>query len=207
MYTQTQFGRSFVFGRSDWEYVFNTFSFAYAIGYHFIETSSGSMNGNFLGLGADYACNESIRVDATKSGGLLITNGEFTAFHNSQFAPNNTAVPTQLKVTSTNTGPVTINSCSFWGQTNNIAELYGSGTTSFTASEFVTWDGYKKNGAAAITANNGNVIINGCEFQKSGKQVQFLKGTKKVIVINNILTGSWNAEIDSSVTKAIGNNL
>ena len=25
-------------GRSDWEYVFNTFSFGYAIGYHFIAT-------------------------------------------------------------------------------------------------------------------------------------------------------------------------
>ena len=40
---------AFVFGRSDWEYVFNTFAFAYAIGYHFIERETGSMNGNFLG--------------------------------------------------------------------------------------------------------------------------------------------------------------
>ena len=39
--------------RTDWEYVFNTFAFGYAIGYHFIETSTGSMNGNFLGIGSD----------------------------------------------------------------------------------------------------------------------------------------------------------
>lgn len=38
-------------GRSDWEYVFNTFAFAYSIGYHFIERATGSMNGNFLGIG------------------------------------------------------------------------------------------------------------------------------------------------------------
>ena len=52
---------TFVLGRSDWEYVFNTFAFGYAIGYHFIETSTGSMNGNFLGLGADLAINASVR--------------------------------------------------------------------------------------------------------------------------------------------------
>ena len=44
-------GRSFVFARTDWEYVFNTFSFGYAIGYHFIESDEGSCNGNFLGIG------------------------------------------------------------------------------------------------------------------------------------------------------------
>lgn len=49
------------------------------------------MNGNFLGLGADYACNASVRVDAAQAPGLLFTNGEFTAFHDSTFAPNNTA--------------------------------------------------------------------------------------------------------------------
>ena len=46
---QTTYGRAFVFGRSDWEYVFNTFAFGYAVGYHFIQTSTGAMNGNFLG--------------------------------------------------------------------------------------------------------------------------------------------------------------
>ena len=57
---QTTYGRGFVFARSDWEYILNTFSFAYAIGYHFIESSTGAMNGNFVGIGADYCCNVSI---------------------------------------------------------------------------------------------------------------------------------------------------
>ena len=48
-------GRSFVFARTDWEYVFNTFSYGYALGYHFIQTKSGACNGNFLGIGADMA--------------------------------------------------------------------------------------------------------------------------------------------------------
>lgn len=49
------------------------------------------MNGNFLGLGADYACNASVQVDAAQAPGLLFTNGEFTSFHNGDFAPNSTA--------------------------------------------------------------------------------------------------------------------
>ena len=44
-------GRAFVFARTDWEYVFNTFAFGYAIGYHFIASPHGSCNGNFLGIG------------------------------------------------------------------------------------------------------------------------------------------------------------
>ena len=44
-----------MFARTDWEYVFNTFSYGYALGYHFIQTKSGACNGNFLGIGADMA--------------------------------------------------------------------------------------------------------------------------------------------------------
>ena len=44
-----------MFARTDWEYVFNTFSFGYALGYHFIQSKNGACNGNFLGIGADMA--------------------------------------------------------------------------------------------------------------------------------------------------------
>ena len=66
---QLTHGRAFVIERSDWEYVFNTFAFGYAIGYHFtistanfnpgIENSKGC-NGNFVGIGADYCRNASV---------------------------------------------------------------------------------------------------------------------------------------------------
>ena len=42
-------GRAFVMGRSDWEYVFNTFAFGYAFGYHFVDTGDGAMNVSRLG--------------------------------------------------------------------------------------------------------------------------------------------------------------
>ena len=62
-------GRAFVLGRSDWEYVLNTFAFGYAIGYHFINTPTGQMNGNFLGIGADLSVNASVQVDASQAPG------------------------------------------------------------------------------------------------------------------------------------------
>lgn len=100
---QLTHGRAFVFGRSDWEYVFNTFAFGYAIGYHFIHTATGDMNANLLGIGADLAINASVKVDASQAPGLLITNGEFTAFSTPQWLPNSTAQSTQVVVAATNT--------------------------------------------------------------------------------------------------------
>ena len=102
-------GRAFVLGRSDWEYVFNTFAFGYAIGYHFIQTPTGTMNGNFLGIGMDLAINASVQVDAAQPPGLLITNGEFTAFGpGTNWLPNSTLESTQVVVNEGNTGPVNL---------------------------------------------------------------------------------------------------
>ena len=44
------YGVSFMVGDTDWEFMFNTFSWGYAIGYQFVETETGSPNGNFLGI-------------------------------------------------------------------------------------------------------------------------------------------------------------
>ena len=50
---QMENGEAFIFGRSDWQYVYNTFCFGYKVGYKFIRSASGVCNGNFLGIGAD----------------------------------------------------------------------------------------------------------------------------------------------------------
>jgi hypothetical protein len=46
---------AFIFGRTDWEYVNNTFVFPVKIGYRFIQTPAGAANGQFSGIGADEA--------------------------------------------------------------------------------------------------------------------------------------------------------
>eukprot|EP00055_Hartaetosiga_balthica_P006637 m.21294 g.21294 ORF g.21294 m.21294 type:complete len:478 (-) comp5337_c0_seq1:33-1466(-) len=191
MYWQTTYGRAFVLGRSDWEYMFNTFAFAYAIGYHFVETATGSMNGNFLGLGADYACNASVQVDASQPAGLLITNGEFTAFHDNTFAPRSTAIPAQVVVGSSNTGPVKFVTSSFWGPTDSIARLQG-GTTTFSACVFVQWDLALKRGSPAIAIDGGHAIVQGCDFQDPKSQMNVASSLSKVVFANNIGVGKLN---------------
>ncbi|EDQ90902.1 uncharacterized protein MONBRDRAFT_24025 [Monosiga brevicollis MX1] len=199
MYWQTTFGRSFVMGRSDWEYVFNTFSFAYAIGYHFVETSTGSMNGNFLGIGTDYACNASVQVDASQLAGLLITNGEFTAFHNTleqhpqrlDLIAFDACDNTQVVVGKDNTGPVNFVDCSFWGPANHIARLAGNGVTTFNSCEFNGWD-YLNTNQSAIYASGGTLIVQGTNFNENKPQVELEATVDKVIFLGNVGVGSEN---------------
>ena len=42
---------AFTFGRTDWEYVLNTFVFGAKVGYRFIQTPAGACNGQFSGIG------------------------------------------------------------------------------------------------------------------------------------------------------------
>jgi len=69
---------AFIFGRSDWEYVNNTFVFPAKIGYRFIETKDGACNGQFAGIGAD-ATEICVLVDSLQPQGLLISNGQFNS--------------------------------------------------------------------------------------------------------------------------------
>ena len=65
-------GEAFIFGRTDWQYVLNTFCYGYKVGYKFIQTKAGVCNGNFLGLGAD-DCRTAVVVEQSAPFGLLIT--------------------------------------------------------------------------------------------------------------------------------------
>src|SRR5258707_2316004 len=106
---QIENGEAFIFGRSDWEYVLNTFCFGYKVGYKFIHTARGECNGNFLGIGAD-DCFTAVTVEQSAPFGLLISNGEFTSFH----GPD----PTMVDVQADNRGAVRFVNCAFWGPCN-----------------------------------------------------------------------------------------
>ncbi len=188
---EMQHGEAFFIGRSDWEYVLNTFCFGYNVGYHFIETKTGSCNGNFLGIGAD-DCYASVQVDQCAPFGLLITNGEFTAFH----GPN----PTMVSVAATNTGVVRFSNCAFWGPCNQIAEIAGAGTVGFGDCTFVQWDG-QHTGRAAIHATGGSLLVRGCEFREDKIDVSIEKGVKKTIVSDCLTQG--NLRIQSADPKVL----
>lgn len=172
-------GEAFIFGRSDWQYVFNTFCFGYGVGYKFIKTQAGVCNGNFLGLGAD-DCFTSLVVEDCAPMALLISNGEFVSFH----GPD----PTMVEVKPTNTGSVRFVNCAFWGPCNQIAKLAGRGTVGFSDCTFVQWD-RKKEGRAALRVESGTVLVRGCEFRENKAQIELGENVRRAVITGNLFTG------------------
>jgi len=176
---QQAHGEAFIFGKSDWQYVYNTFCFGYNVGYKFIKTKSGDCNGNFLGIGAD-DCFTALEVAECSRIGLLISNGEFVSFH----GPD----PTMIRVGPNNTGSVRFVNSAFWGPCNQIAKIAGKGTVGFSDCTFVQWD-HKKEGRAAIQADGGSVIVRGCEFQEDKPQVALGADVRRAIITDNLIKG------------------
>jgi len=173
-------GEAYVFGRTDWQYVLNTFCFGYKVGYRFIQSKAGVTNGNFLGIGAD-DCWTAVSVEQSAPYGILITNGEFVSFH----GPD----PTMVEVGKDHTGSVRFVNCAFWGPCNQIAKIDGRGTVGFSDCTFVQWD-RNKEGRHAIQARGGSLIVRGCEFREDKPQIELEDGIRRAIITGNLLAGS-----------------
>jgi hypothetical protein len=193
---QEQHGEAFIFARSDWQYVFNTFCYGYNIGYKFIKSEAGVCNGNFLGIGAD-DCFTSVDVENSAAFGLLISNGEFTSFH----GPD----PTMVLIGTDNSGSVRFNNCAFWGPCNQIAKIGGSGTVGFGDCTFVQWD-RNREGRAALQADSGTILVQGCEFQENKPQVELGETMRRAVISDNVVTGKLNIINHSSHSVVISNN-
>lgn len=190
-------GEAFVFGRTDWQYVLNTFCFGYKVGYRFMESKTGVTNGNFLGIGAD-DCQTAVVIEQSAPFGILITNGEFVSFH----GPD----PTMIRVTDTHRGSVRFVNCAFWGPCNQIAKVGGRGTVGFSDCTFVQWDAVK-DGRAAIQATGGTVLIRGCEFREAKAQVSLARGVRRAIVKDNIVNGPVRIANEAGGLVALGDNI
>ena len=193
---QQKNGEAFIFGKSDWQYVFNTFCFGYNVGYKFIKTKSGDCNGNFLGIGAD-DCFTALEVEQCSPIGLLISNGEFVSFH----GPD----PTMVRVGTNNIGSVRFVNSAFWGPCNQIAKIAGKGTVGFSDCTFVHWDS-KKEGRHAIQAEGGNLIVRGCEFQENKPQIEVGAAVRKAVVTENLIKGKLRVANSSSGVAIVKDN-
>ena len=193
---QQQHGEAFVIGRSDWQYMFNTFCFGYNIGYKFIQTPAGVCNGNFLGIGAD-DCFTAVAVENSARMALLISNGEFVAFH----GPD----PTMVRVEKSNTGSVRFVNCAFWGPCNQIAKIAGKGTVGFSDCTFMQWD-RKNAGYAALQVASGTVLVRGCEFQENKPQIELGASVRRAVITDNLFTGKSRIMNGSNSSFNISNN-
>jgi hypothetical protein len=192
---QTEHGEAFVFGRADWEYVFNTFCFGYHVGYKFVETPRGGCNGNYVGIGAD-DCNRAVLVEQCAPYGLLIVNGEFTSFHGED--------PTMVEVLPSNSGVLRISNSAFWGPCQQIAKVGGSGTVGFSDCTFVQWS--KEGEHAAIQAASGSLLVQGCEFLERKKHISLGESVERAIISGNLFAGPVQIHNASKHDVQIGLN-
>lgn len=193
---QQEHGEAFIFGRTDWQYVFNTFCFGYNIGYKFIQTPAGVCNGNFLGIGAD-DCFTAVVVEQSAPMALLISNGEFVSFH----GPD----PTMVRVGTNHTGSVRFVNSAFWGPCNQIAKIAGKGAVAFSDCTFVQWD-RNKEGRHALQVEGGSILVRGCEFQANRPQIALGASVRRAVITDNLITGSLRLTNSSPRTFVISNN-
>lgn len=153
---------AFIFGRTDWEFVNNTFVFPAKVGYRFIESPGpdwgGACNGQFSGIAAD-ACDTCVLVEAIQPQGLLITNGEFNA--------HRVGRSTQVVVEPGCSGSIRFVNCGFWGPVLHNAVLRGSSYLSFTDCYFSN-DNHDDPGFA-IVAEAGKLQVHNSTFDARSK--------------------------------------
>ncbi|HEY4966786.1 MAG TPA: hypothetical protein VII28_10320, partial [Puia sp.] len=185
---------AFIFGRTDWEYVTNTFVFPAKIGYHFIKTVQGNCNGQFSGIGAD-ATEIALLAESIQSQGLLITNGQFNSHHIGQSS--------EIVVGPECRGSIRFTTCGFWGPAEHNAVLQGDGDVSFQncyfSTNFISGDSLRPN--YAIVASHGKLQVQACTFdgaqtdetgqwnysgaQKKPPSIKLEKGVRFAILTGN----------------------
>lgn len=178
---------AFEFARTDWEYVFNTFCFGAKVGYRFYSNEEkGTVNGNFLGIGADW-CGVAVEVEECQPPGLLITNGEFVG------GPMAKAF---VEVAPTNYGPVQFSNCSFWGPSETVLDAAGTGTTSFNQCTFHNHGKIKEKWTMDV--KSGNLMVQGCRFGWDRPDIKLAKEVKTAVIMGNRFSKSKEIENNSS---------
>lgn len=179
---------AFIFGRTDWEYVNNTFVFPVNIGYRFIATKNGAANGQFGGIGADEAqiC---VKVDEIQPMGLLISNGQFVCMHGD--------IRTEVLVEKTCHGSVRLVNCAFWGPAKQCVVSHSRSFVSLSDC-FLSSTGRKSNpGNFLVEADGGRLQVRGCSFGSDEPGIALRAGLQHAIIAEN--NGVLGVEIANEI--------
>jgi hypothetical protein len=182
---------AFIFGRTDWEYVTNTFVFPVKVGYHFIKTPAGKCNGQFCGIGAD-AAQRCVSVENIQHMGLLITNGEFVSMHGDDRV--------QVVVERTCEGSVRLVNCAFWGPARKCVVSHGQGYVSLSDC-YLTIENKSPTSQlppeAVVEADGGKLQVRGCSFGSSQPSIVLKAGLQHAIITAN--NGLHGVEIKNEI--------
>lgn len=180
-------------GKTDWEYISNSFVIFPLIGFHFDDFGHGPANAVVTQSGGDI-CPVAVRVDRTQNhAGAQFVNGQFMS---------------TLEVGPQNRGPFKLANCGFWGTpaTQEHIRQLGSSTLVLTGCHFTGWD-HDRKGAPCIRANAGLLIVNGCEFMDEGKQPIVLeKGLQAATIFGCTFRGDKGIQNQSGGDVQIGLN-
>ena len=185
---------AFQFARTDWEYVHNTFCFGAKVGYRFYQSKAGTVNGNFLGIGADW-CDRALMIEASQPPGLLITNGEFVG---------GAGARAMMEVGPGHKGVAQLNNCSFWGPAGMIAIIAGSGSVSFNQCAFLN-QAKRAPGAHTIQADGGDLTVQACRFAIDCPDIQLGPDVTAAVIMGNRFHKSM--EIDNQSTGPVEQGL
>lgn len=177
---------AFIFGRTDWQYVLNTFVFGPKIGYRFIKTANGACNGQFVGIGSD-ASQYGLVVEDIQAPGLLITNGEFVCFKlRDDIARERVGVLTK----PTMKGVVQLTNTSFWGRFTNAVRHEGPGTLTICQANFQIWEPPQ----AVIDLHAGRAAVRDCVFAGKGTDVRIGPNVTRAVVADNFAAGGMKID-------------
>jgi hypothetical protein len=183
----------FKIGKTDWEYITNSFVIFPKIGFHFDDFGHGPGNAVVTQSGGDI-CPVAVRVDQVQPhAGVQFVNGQFMA---------------TLVVGAHNEGPVKLANCGFWGtpETRSHILKHGPSTLTLNGCHFNRWDA-EDQGAPCLEADGGRLIISGCDFGEEHKrQIELKPGLTAASIVGNALRGEDAILNDSDADVQIGLN-
>jgi hypothetical protein len=181
---------AFIFGRTDWEYVNNTFVFPVNVGYRFVQTQTGAANGQFGGIGADEA-QVCVKVEAIQPMGLLISNGQFVCMHGEIRVP--------LLVENTCRGSVRLVNCAFWGPNRQCVVSHSRSFVSLSDCYLSSTGQGQNPDVSLVEADGGKLQIRGCSFGSDEPCITLKRGLQHAIITEN------NGVNGVSIQNEIGN--
>jgi len=183
----------FKIGKTDWEFISNSFVILPKIGFHFDDFGHGPGNAVITQSGSDI-CPVAVRVDRSQPhAGVQFANAQFMG---------------TFEVGPQNQGPIKLANCGFWGTpaTREHIRHLGPSTLVLTACHFISWDQAGK-GDPCIRASGGRLVVNGCEFMDEGKRAIILeKGLKAAAIFGCAFRGPQAIADQSGADVQIGLN-
>jgi hypothetical protein len=192
----------FIIGKCDWSYMFDCFVIAAKVGFRFIPLQ--------LEPGKDLGQAPQGNILITQSGSDLsplavvvdaVQDHAGIAFENCQFMNS-------IEINETNTGPVKLTNCGFWGQCRSGSVILnkGKGEVFLTNCHFSAWEDQNNHyhwdpKHPFIDCENGSLLMTACVFKDYGHtpdhHVRLGPNVASAVLNGNIVHGGGKVKLEN----------